>query len=80
MPNEQDYFELIPNPQLPEGFSEYYPMLAIRFVYMRLREYHCIVPEKPMIAGDVRNGWCPAFKKQEADVSRTDADYLFLTV
>lgn len=55
-------------------------MLAIRFVYMRLREYHCIVPEKPMIAGDVRNGWCPAFKKQEADVSRTDADYLFLTV
>ena len=63
LPDEGHYFELIPQAELPNGFSEYYPLLAVRFVYMRLREYHCISPKPAMYAGDIRNAWCPWFNK-----------------
>jgi hypothetical protein len=67
---------LITTPHRPPNFGEGNPQVTTVPLFMRLREHHCINPQKPILTGGKRNGfddglenaWLPLLRMRENEV------------
>ncbi|KAH7914544.1 hypothetical protein BJ138DRAFT_1133285 [Hygrophoropsis aurantiaca] len=74
IPDDTAFGNLVVTPHLPANFSETNPLVNAAPVFMRLREYHCIDPQTPVISGgqgdDFDDGlaqaWLPSTSIYEA--------------
>jgi len=68
IPDHAGYLGLVSNPNYPEQFGESSPFISTWPFFMRLKEHHCISPQKTVPSGGteddplddgVRNAWFP---------------------
>ncbi|KAI0066406.1 hypothetical protein BV25DRAFT_1971127 [Artomyces pyxidatus] len=77
IPEEQGYLRLVANPNRPAQFGETSPNMSSWPMFMRLKEHHCINPQKPVPCGGeddfddgIRDAWFPRTFRPETSEGR----------